>query len=560
MTPASNFDSTNNALPASFYAAIIDSSDDAIISKDLNGIVTSWNPAAERIFGYSAAEIVVKTHLGHRRAGAGGRDAADSSAHQGRRAHRSLRDHAAAKRRAYCADFAHRLTDPRRRKSHHRRLENSRNITDTRRALAELAAREAHLRTILDTIPDAMIVIDERGTIQSFSVAAERLFGFTAAEVEGRNVKMLMPAPHQENHDVYLHRYRTTGERRIIGIGRVVAGQRQDGTTFPMELSVGEVHQGDRRFFTGFVRDLTEKQTTERRLQELQADLSHVSRVTEMGQMALGLAHELNQPLTAAANYLQALRRLIERGDVSSLERAKGAAESAMGQVNRAGEIIRGLREFVEKIRSRTAGRGRARADRGGKRSCPHRRKDRGVLVRFRAASKLPLILVDKVQIQQVMVNIVRNAVEAMAASLRREIVIEAAPGENNLVAIAIFDTGPGIAEEIAERLFQPFVTTKAEGLGVGLSLCRAIVEAHGGKLWAEPNSEGGTVFRSPFRWQDRPQDSGFVTRTRARSAGLAAAAKPSSAQICSIRRFVKHVAHDLADCTGARHCNDLLH
>ena len=174
-------------------------------------------------------------------------------------------------------------------------------------------ARAAHLASILDSIPDAMIVIDEHGLIQSFSSAAERLFGHTAADALGKNVKMLMPSPYREDHDGYLDRYMRTGERRIIGIGRVVVGQRHDGSTFPMELAVGEMHVRDRRFFTGFIRDLTERQQTEARLQELQSELVHMSRLTAMGEMASALAHELNQPLSAIANYMKGSRRLLAR-------------------------------------------------------------------------------------------------------------------------------------------------------------------------------------------------------------------------------------------------------
>ena len=145
-------------------------------------------------------------------------------------------------------------------------------------------AREAHLQSILDTVPEAMIVIDERGIMQSFSSAAERLFGYRAAEALGQNVKILMPSPYRENHDGFLDRYKTTGERRIIGIGRVVVGQRKDGSTFPMELAVGEMQSGDRRFFTGFIRDLTERQQTEARLQELQSELVHISQTDRHGR------------------------------------------------------------------------------------------------------------------------------------------------------------------------------------------------------------------------------------------------------------------------------------
>ncbi len=163
-----------------------------------------------------------------------------------------------------------------------------------------IASESALLRSVLETVPDAMVVIDQRGIVQYFSATAERLFGYTADEVRGENVKMLMPPPYRDQHDSYLQRYQTTGERRIIGIGRVVVGQRKDGSTFPMELSVGEA--AGTRLFTGFVRDLTERQHTERRLHELQDGLLHVSRLRSMGQMAAALAHELNQPLTATGN------------------------------------------------------------------------------------------------------------------------------------------------------------------------------------------------------------------------------------------------------------------
>ena len=154
--------------------------------------------------------------------------------------------------------------------------------------------------------------------MQSFSAAAERLFGYSAAEAMGKNVKMLMPSPDREGHDGYLQRYKATGERKIIGIGRVVVGERADGSTFPLELSVGEVKTGQRRFFTGFIRDLTERQKTEAQLQELQSELVHVSRLTAMGEMASALAHELNQPLSAIANYMKGSRRLLEESPTSA--------------------------------------------------------------------------------------------------------------------------------------------------------------------------------------------------------------------------------------------------
>src|SRR5689334_2373173 len=182
-------------------------------------------------------------------------------------------------------------------------------LTERKKSDAALVEREARLSSILDTGPDAIVTIDEFGRIESFSAAAVRLFGYSEKEIVGQNVNVLMPSPYREEHDAYLDRYRTTGEKRIIGIGRIVVGQRRDGSTFPLELAVGEAWVGKRRLFTGFIRDITERQGTEQRLQDLQSELLHVSRLSAMGQMASALAHELNQPLTAIMNYVKAATR-----------------------------------------------------------------------------------------------------------------------------------------------------------------------------------------------------------------------------------------------------------
>jgi two-component system sensor kinase FixL len=359
-----------------------------------------------------------------------------------------------------------------------------------------LLEREAHLRSILETVPDGMIVIDERGTIQSFSAAAERIFGYAATEVCGKNVSLLMPSPHREHHDEYIRRYLLTGERRIIGIGRVVAGQRKDGGTFPMELAVGEVEHGGRRLFTGFVRDISERQRTRQRLQELQAELSHVSRVSEMGQMASALAHEINQPLAAASNYLQAARRLGAKCDPGEGRRIDEALEHAIRQVERASQILRRLRTFIKKGDPELEPEEVAELIEEGSAIALVGARERGVTVRLRAAARLPAVLVDKIQIQQVIVNLMRNAIEAMEQSPRRELTVTAElTGDARQIIVRIVDTGPGLAPTVAEKLFQPFVTTKAHGMGVGLSICRSIVAGHGGELVAQANPEGGTIF-----------------------------------------------------------------
>ena len=356
-------------------------------------------------------------------------------------------------------------------------------------------AREAHLQSILDTVPEAMIVIDEHGMMQSFSSAAERLFGCTAAEAIGQNVKTLMPAPYRENHDGYLGRYMTTGERRIIGIGRVVVGQRKDGSTFPMELAVGEMKSGNQRYFTGFIRDLTERQDTEARLQELQSELVHISRLTAMGEMASTLAHELNQPLSAITNYLKGSRRLLDGATDEKFVAMRDALDKAADQAMRAGQIIRRLRDFVARGESERRVESITKLVEEASALALVGVKDLGIRVQFQFKPEIDLVLADRVQVQQVLLNLIRNAMDAMESSPTRDLIIGIAPADGGQVKISVTDSGSGISPDIAEQLFQPFITTKRQGMGVGLSISRTIVEAHNGRIWVEPNPAGGTTF-----------------------------------------------------------------
>src|SRR5246500_381274 len=353
--------------------------------------------------------------------------------------------------------------------------------------------RQAQLQSILDTVPEAMIVIDERGIMRSFSAAAERLFGWTAAEAIGQNVSILMPQPYRREHDGYLDRYRTTRERRIIGIGRIVVGERKDGSTFPMELAVGEARVGRERYFTGFVRDLTERRTQERRMQDLQSELVHVSRLTAMGEMASSLAHELNQPLSAITSYMRGAATLL-KADCIDTDRVRDALERSADQALRAGDIIKRLREFVAKgeIQQTLENPGILLEEAAALALVGAR--EQGVRVSLRCDRELPDIVVDKIQIQQVAHNLIRNAVEAMETTSRRDLAIRVTRRDESAL-FSIADTGTGISPEIAKYLFQPFVTSKANGMGVGLSICRTIIEAHGGRISAAANEGGGTIF-----------------------------------------------------------------
>ncbi|MDZ5454477.1 PAS domain S-box protein [Labrys sp. ZIDIC5] len=355
--------------------------------------------------------------------------------------------------------------------------------------------REAHLRSILETVPDAVVVIDERGLIRSFSSAAERQTGYSAGEVIGCNVSMLMPSPYRENHDGFIARYLATGEKRIVGIGRIVLGALKDGSTFPMELNVGELTGEEGRHFTGFIRDLTESQKTEARLQELQAELVHVSRYTALGELASNLAHELNHPLAAISNDLKGCRRLPE----SEIPPPKAAFSEALDkgaeQALRAGQIINRLREFVRRRESDKSIESLSKIVEEAGALALVGAKDLAIIPRYQLDPAADLVIVDKIQVQQVLLNLIRNAVEAMDGQPRRELDVFTMVRDDKLVEIGIADTGSGMDEQVAAKLFQPFVTSKAHGMGVGLSICRTIEEAHRGHIWAEPNTGGGTVF-----------------------------------------------------------------
>ena len=373
-------------------------------------------------------------------------------------------------------------------------------VSDLSFANAALRLREDHLRSILATVPDAMIVIDEGANIQSFSTAAEILFGYKAGEVLGRNVKMLMPSPYREEHDAYMQRYLTTGERRIIGLGRTVTGMRKDGSTFPMELAVGEMHPGTGRFFTGFCRDLTERHTTEARMQEQQQELLHMARFTALGEMASTLAHEINQPLTAITNYLKGSRRLLERSKDENAAMLREAVEKAAEQALRAGDVIRRLRDFVARGESeRQVERLPTLIDDASSLALVGAREV-DVRVDYDLDPAAVLVLTDRIQIEQVLLNLMRNAVEAMQGAPRRELRVVTKARHDGMTEVGVIDTGPGLAPEVEDQLFQPFVTTKKHGMGVGLSICRTIVESHGGHIWAEAMPGGGTAFRFTLR------------------------------------------------------------
>ena len=351
------------------------------------------------------------------------------------------------------------------------------------------------LHALIDTVPDAMIVIDTAGNILSFSKGAERMFGYSEAEVLGENVSLLMPSPDRERHDSYINHYLATGERRIIGIGRVTTARARDGATFPIDLSVGEVSLADRKVFAGFIRDLTDSRQTEQQIHSLQAELAHVSRISSMGTLATSIAHELNQPLTAIAAYVEAARDLLDDPSTEDIEHVRGALRESADEAIRAGQIVQRLREFISRGEttrhlvklSKLVNEATALALING--------DARGVEFEQELADDETRVLVDAVQIQQVLVNLIRNAIEAMEDSTVRRLVISSQLDAGGMMMVTVSDSGPGLDQHVAERLFHPFVSTKASGMGLGLSICHTIINAHEGRIWAEPSPMGGTQF-----------------------------------------------------------------
>lgn len=472
----------------------------AIYMLDPEGRVTIWNKGAERLKGWLESEAVGR-HLADFYAPdavAAGKPEADLE--RARREGRFQEEEMASRKDGtqFLANIS--LTALYDDKGKLRGFGKViRDVTEQRAAERQLRSSAAQMRSILSTVPDAMIVIDSRGRIISFSAAAERLFGFSEREVFGANISRLMPSPDRERHDAYIQRYLATGERRIIGIGRTVTGLKRDGSTFPMQLAVGEAAVEGEPVFTGFISDLSEQMLAEQRIEDLRSNLIHVARVSAMGTMASTLAHELNQPITAVMNYVETIRDMLESPDPGDFPIIRDALSETASEAMRAGQIVRRLREFVAKGEvEKTVEDLPALIDEAAKLALIGAR-EKGVHVEFAVDPEATPVLVDRVQIQQVLINLMRNAVEAMSAlpaGVPRELRLSTHVEEAGLVRIAVRDTGPGVAAEIVSDLFRAFNSTKTDGMGLGLSICRTIVEANGGRIWYEPGASSGSIFQ----------------------------------------------------------------
>ncbi len=352
------------------------------------------------------------------------------------------------------------------------------------------------LQALLDAAVDAVIVIDHRGSIESFNRSAERLFGHEAQDVIGCNVSILMNGEDRAAHDASLQRYVETRVPHIIGTGREVNARRKDGSTFPALLSVGTVVGADPPRFVGIIHDNTVSRRSEEESHRLQERLMHVSRLATVGEMASGIAHELNQPLAAIATYAHACDRLLGLPD-PEIEEIQTALRQIAEQAVRAGDIIRKLRNLA-----RTEDSTRAPSDINtviGELTdlIQSDARAHGVQYRQELAPDLPTIDIDRPQIQQVVLNLVRNALEALALGQldARELLLRTRETAQGDVEISVCDNGPGVDSALKHRIFDPFCSTKPTGTGLGLPISRTIVHTHDGTLEYQPNQPRGACF-----------------------------------------------------------------
>jgi two-component system sensor kinase FixL len=349
------------------------------------------------------------------------------------------------------------------------------------------------LANIVETSQDAIISKTIDGVVSSWNPAAERMFGYRAEEILGRPITLLFPPELVHEEGMIIERLKA-GER----IEHYETRRRhKDGRDLTVSLSVSAIRDSEGRLLgaSKIVRDITERKEAEDRLSELQSELIHVARWNTVGIMASSVAHDLNQPLAASANYLSALRRLLSMPE-PNLDRAAEILDKATKQTRRAADIVQHLRNFVargepDRKPEDLEAVAREALDLAATAIKPHR-----VATALEAERGLAPVRIDRVQIQQLLVNLLRNAAEAMADSKTRIITLRIGRArEEDAILMQVADTGPGLPDEILARLFQPFSTTKPNGMGLGLSICQEIAKAHGGELSATPNGASGTVF-----------------------------------------------------------------
>lgn len=369
-------------------------------------------------------------------------------------------------------------------------------ITDRKQAETDLISAETYATAVVETAAEAVITIDASGHIEKFNGAAQHMFGYSTLEIVGKNVRTLMPEPHRGNHDGYIARYLSTNEARIIGRGREVSGQRKDGSVFPIHLSISEVISGSERKFVGLIRDLSEQRFAEQEAREHRDHLAHVDRLNMLGEMATGIAHEINQPLTAISMYAQSCVRFLESENPKT-DRLKEALEKLSTQTHRAGAIIERMQQMARQRDSQREPIDGNELIIGVLPLAETEAHMRDITIELDVCEKSRVIRVDPVQIQQVVLNLLRNGMEAMEDNNFRDgrCIRLCTQCRQEGFTVSVIDSGTGVSAEVEAQLFQPFSSTKKTGMGLGLSICKSIVSAHGGQSKFHNNPQAGSTF-----------------------------------------------------------------
>jgi PAS domain S-box-containing protein len=375
-------------------------------------------------------------------------------------------------------------------------------IANRQHAEDELRSSEEEHRVIVETANDAVVSMDETGAILLANPATSRIFGYEPIEMVGKPLTMLMPEMMRKLHENGFKRYLATGKRHVNWQGVELTAQRKDGQEFAVEVSFGELTSDGHKVFTGFIRDISERKqaedrlrASERSLQMTQAELARVSRLTTMGELAASIAHEVNQPLTAVINNGSACLRLLANRNLEP-EVLRRALEGIIADGTRASAVLARIRASINKEPAEKNPLDINEVIQEVLVLAGHELYENQILVDHQLTTDLPFVLADRVQLQQVLLNLIMNSIEALGAVTNRPrlLRVQSRIDESGEVLVAVSDSGTGFDLEVG-RVFTPFFTTKAQGMGMGLSISRSLVESHGGRLWATPNSPHGAVF-----------------------------------------------------------------
>lgn len=368
-------------------------------------------------------------------------------------------------------------------------------ITSIKQVESDLIDSDAFSQTIVNSVVEAVITIDQKGSIKSFNNSAQKMFGYTFDEIKDKALKTLMPQPYEENHDEYLAQYLETKQAHIIGSGRELMAKRKDGTTFPIHLSVSEFQDHESTMFVGLIRDITQLRVSQNQARRHTEQLAHVDRLNVLGEMAASVAHEVNQPLTAISLYSQTAKNFCESGQ---FEKLPAMFEKMSQHARRAGAVLESVQMMTRQgERRKEVVSCQILIDEVIKLAESEARL-RDIKIQTFVSNKLTKVSVDRVQIQQVVLNLLRNGMEAMQAVACKNgttITIKAILNSDNYIEISIADTGGGLSTKMTNKLFTPFTSTKTNGTGIGLSISKRIVEEHGGRINFASNIPTGTKF-----------------------------------------------------------------